>query len=104
MARVRHAVIALLALLGLLVAVQPISARAGGCPLDSVMAMPMHHHSNAPTPMSRDVQNCPVCLGVLPSLPRIEQHVLPPVAIVASPPHALLGIDLGLDPPPPRGA
>jgi len=54
--------------------------------------------------MSRDVQNCPVCLGVLPSLPVVDPHVLPPVALVAGQAHALFGIDPALDPPPPRGA
>jgi len=104
MRRFRHAVIALLAMLGLLVAIQPTIARAA-CPMDPPATMPMmHHHSNAPVPMSRDVQNCPVCLGVLPSLPVIEPRVLPPVTLVAGRAHALFVIDPALDPPPPRGA
>src|SRR5690348_12644129 len=102
MARVRHAVMALLTVLGLLVAIQPTSVRAG-CPLDSAMATSMmHHHSNAPAPTGRAAQNCPVCLGVLPSLPMVEDHVLPPVSVVAVEPRTLLGIDPVLDPPPPR--
>lgn len=104
MARVRHTLMALLALLGLLVAIQPTSARAE-CPADSVTSMPMmHHQSGTPAPMSRDLQNCPVCLGVLPALPLIEPHVLPPVALHGGQPHVLLGIDPAIDPPPPRGA
>jgi hypothetical protein len=105
MARARHAVIALFAVLALLVAVQPISARAAGCPLDSAMTMPrMHHHSNVPAPMSPGAQYCPVCLGVLPPLPAVEAHVLPPVALIVGEPRMLFGIDPALDPPPPRGA
>jgi len=104
MGGLRHAVIALLAMLGLLVAIQPTSARAA-CPMDAPATIPMmHHHSNAPVPMSRDAQNCPVCLGVLPPLPVIEPHVLPPLTLVAGQAHALFGIDPALDPPPPRGA
>jgi len=105
MARIRHTVIALLATLGLLLAVQPIGAQAAACSMDEAAAMPMHRHSNAPAPMSSSgVQYCPACLAVLPSLPIIEPHVLPPVALVAAQPHRLLGIDPALDPPPPRGA
>jgi hypothetical protein len=107
MAGIRQRLVTLLALIGLLVAVQPASARAGACPLDSAAtaAMPMmHHHSGSPSPMNRDVQNCPACLCVLPSLPVIERHVLPPVALVAGQALELSGIDPALDPPPPRGA
>ena len=106
MAVARHWLLSLLALLGLLVAIQPASARAD-CPLDSMpaAAMPMmHHHSGSSAPMSRDLQNCPACLGVLPLLPAIEPHVLLPAAVVAGQPLALSGIDPALDPPPPRGA
>jgi hypothetical protein len=104
MARVRHTLISLLALLGLLVAIQPTSARAT-CAMDEVVAMPtMHHHNSPSAPMGRDAQNCPACLGVLPSLPVVEPRVLPPVAQFASQPHTLLGIDPALDPPPPRSA
>ena len=102
MGRVRHALIGLLALLGLLVAIQPTSARAT-CAMDAVATMPMmHHHGSTPAPISRDIQNCPACLAVLPSLPVVERHVLPPVAHFAGLPHTLRGIDPSLDPPPPR--
>ena len=101
MARVRHALISLLALLGLLVAIQPTSARVT-CAMEAVATM--HHHNSAPAPAPPSQQYCPVCLGVLPTLPVVEPHVLPPVAQFASQPHTLLGIDPALDPPPPRGA
>jgi hypothetical protein len=104
MGHVRHTLIALLALLGLMVATQPISARAT-CTMDAIAAMPtMNHHSRTPVPMNHEAQTCPVCFGVLPSLPVIEPHVLPPVALFAGLPHTLSGIDPALDPPPPRAA
>jgi len=107
MAGICQRLVTLLALIGLVIAVQPASARAAVCLMDSMptATMPMmHHHSGTPSPMSRDIQNCPACLCVLPSLPVIERHVLPPVALVAAQPLALLGIDPALDPPPPRRA
>lgn len=100
MARVRHTLLTLLALLGVLVAIQPTSARVA-CPIDTVATMPMmHHHSPAPASQL----NCPVCLGVLASLPIVEPHLLLPATLFIAQPHTLLGIDPSLDPPPPRGA
>ena len=105
MARVRHMLLSLLAILGLLTALGWTSA-AAGCPLEPQAAMRMMHHSHhAPAaPMGRDVQACPACLAVLAVPAPVQVHAARPFAPLIAKLRPLFGIDPTLDPPPPRGA
>ena len=72
------------------------------CP-DAGASMPfMHHHQGQQAPASADTSFCSACTAVLPSLPLIRSHVLPPVAVLEDGTAMLAGIHVGLDPPPPR--
>lgn len=112
MGRVRHILLSLLAVLGLLTALGWTGV-ALACPSNSVVSAPAMHddgcgHASTPAkPRSanHDGQICAsLCFGVLPQLPEVKAHP----ALAYAPPHSrfqpLSGIDPGLDPPPPRAA
>jgi hypothetical protein len=101
MRRTRHVLLAFLAVLGLasLTAVGVSYA----CPEAGAHMSMMHRHQKQPPPASaNDTSFCPACTAVLPSLPLIRSHVLPPVALFSNGTDVLSGIHVGLDPPPPR--
>src|SRR4051812_11315765 len=99
MARARQMMLALLAVIGIF-SLLPMAGASAACPSDTMASMPMMHHHGQSAPMGRDV--CSTCMAVLPSLPTIEDHPLPSVALPVGLGHQLVGIDPGLDPPPPR--
>ena len=99
MVAARQKLVALLAVIGLLLAISPTAGRAN-CPMKASM---MHHQQRSPAPMGRDLP-CAACTAVLPSLSLIEGLAQPPVAQFAGPHNSLFGINPALDPPPPRGA
>ena len=101
MARARHMLLALLAVIGIF-SLLPMAGASAACPTDTMASMPTMHHHGQSAPMGRDA--CPACIAVLPSLPTIETNALPPVAVSDSQGRQLFGIDPGLDPPPPRAA
>jgi len=112
MVRVRLLLIVLLAVLGLAFELG-WTATAFACPLDTLVTKPVAHDDGCghasqpakPAPMSHDGQLCiAACVAVLPALPLIAPHVLPPVALFSAQPQALRGIDPALDPTPPRAA
>ena len=98
MAALRHLVLAILAATGML-SVFPTVAVADACPMEvsAAHSMPMHHQGQPAAPMNHDQQVCAACVAVLPPPPSIGSHVLPPMVLFR-----LSGIDLALDPPPPR--
>lgn len=101
MARARHLLLALLAVIGL--SVMPMAKASPACPLEAATAsMPMMHHHGPSAPATDN--SCPACLAVLASLPMDEGHVLRPAALSGGLAVQLSGIDPGLDPPPPRPA
>ena len=108
MVGVRHALLVVLAVIGLVTALS-VSSAAVACPA-APTAAPVHHHGacghsvpasqpNQPPPMF-----CAACIAVLPSLPTAEPQVLRPFTSYASNLQSLSGIDPALDPPPPRRA
>lgn len=102
MARARHLLLALLAVIGVL-SVMPMAKASPACPLEAATAsMPMMHHHGSSAPATDN--SCPACLAVLASLPKDEGRALAPAALSASLAEQLSGIDPGLDPPPPRPA
>ena len=106
MARVRHMLIALLAVIGLL-CMPFASAEADACPADTTQAMAMHHQhggTGQPAPADHALAACPACLAVLASPADAGPHRLLPFAPFAETFQPLSGIDPALDPPPPRAA
>jgi hypothetical protein len=100
MRRARHLLLVLLAVIGL-ASVTALSV-SYACP-QAAAAMPfMHHHHGQPATGNADTSFCSACTAVLPSLPLIRSHVLPPVALFRGEGAILSGIHVGLDPPPPR--
>jgi hypothetical protein len=91
----------LLALMGL----ASVTALSVGyaCP-QAAEAMPfMHNHQHGQRAVGTgDTAFCSACTAVLPSQPLIPSHALPPLALFETGQAALSGIDVGLDPPPPR--
>src|SRR3954452_2485889 len=102
MAQVRHMLIALLAVIGLLTV--PGTTAGAACPQSAPAAMPMMHHMQhgQPAPMNHEQQACPACLAVMPSLPPVAPFILSPLPLISGSFQSLAGIDPGLDPPPPR--
>lgn len=99
MARARHMLLAMLAVIGIF-SLLPMAGASAACPSDTTVSMPtMHHHGQA-APMGREA--CPACIAVLPSLPTIEGHPVPPADLSGGQGHQLVGTNPGLDPPPPR--
>ena len=107
MRNVRHMLLALLAIAGLLVGFVPVSARLAApaptaIPMDMAGGSGCDYHS---APVRHGAQNCAItCCAVLPSLPPIAPQTRIAIAPAIGLIHALSGIDLGLDPPPPRAA
>jgi hypothetical protein len=102
MRRARHLLLVLLAVIGL-ASVSALSV-SYACP-QAAAAMPFmhhHHHHGQPATGNADTSFCSACTAVLPSLPLIRSHVLPPVALFRGEGAILSGIHVGLDPPPPR--
>lgn len=98
MAAARHKLVALLAVLGLLMAVLPTAGRAN-CPMKASM---MHHQQRTPAPTGRD-SPCTACTAVLPSL-SLNEGLLQSGSVELVERHgSLSGINPALDPPPPRG-
>lgn len=101
MRRARHILLVVLAVFGL------ASLSAVGvsyaCPEVGTHMPMMHRHHGGQSPASADDTSfCSACTAVLPSLPLIRSHVLPPVALFQNGIDVLSGIHVGLDPPPPR--
>lgn len=111
MTGVRHTLSVFLAVAALLTALTWTST-ALACPSEAmIVAQPMAHHHHAgdkdgcAAPARHRAVVCgPVCLGVLPALPAVEQLAEPHEMIYALSLPALDGIDPLLDPPPPRAA
>jgi hypothetical protein len=102
---VRHAVLVILAVFGLLTTIAWAGA-AAACPAEPSVSTPMHHHNGCEqgVPTDHSVQLCAVCLAVLPSPAVAQTHAVLPFTPVASRLEPLSGIDPALDPPPPRAA
>src|ERR1043166_7935747 len=99
MARVRHLMIALLAVIGLL-SMPLASSGAEACLDDTTHAMAMHHHPHGGTgqqaPTDRALAACPACFAVLPSPADAGARRLLPFAPVAETFRPLSGIDPAL--------
>ena len=101
MRRTGYVLLVLLAVIGL-ASVSAIGV-SYACPeANAHMPMMHHHHGQQPPASDSDTSFCSGCTAVLPPLPLIRSHVLPPVALFQVGIDALSGIHVGLDPPPPR--
>ena len=96
----RHLLLVLLAVFGL-ASVTALRV-SDSCPQAGRAMSLMHHHHGQPAPANADTSFCSACTAVLPSMPLIRSHVLPPVALFEGRVDILSGIHIGLDPPPPR--
>jgi hypothetical protein len=102
MRRVHRALLVLLAVVGL--------AFLGGigvsyaCP-EAAASMPMmhhQHHGQQPPASAGDSGFCATCTAVLPSVAPLGRHLVSPIALFDIGGVTLSGIDIALDPPPPR--
>jgi hypothetical protein len=105
MAGVRHMLLVILAVTGLVSALGAAGA-AAACPAPPPISMPAAHDDGCGhrAPVSHEVLNCAACIAVLPSLGRVEAPVPPRLEAVTESLRSLSGTDPALDPPPPRGA
>jgi hypothetical protein len=102
MRRARHVLLMLFAVIGLAVVAGVGVSRA--CPQVAASMPMMHHHhgQQQQAPASADGSFCVTCTAILPSLARFGPHLASPIALFDQAGVTLSGIDLGLDPPPPR--
>lgn len=102
---VRHALLVIVAVLGLLTT-NGWAGAAAACPAEPAVQMPMQHDAGCKrgVPADHSVQLCAVCLAVLPAPAAVGARaplLFIPVAAQLEP---LSGINPALDPPPPRAS
>ena len=113
MTGVRHHLLALLAVLGLLSALG-WTAGAAACPADphpvmhADMPMAMNHQhqhgSGQAAPDEHAMAACPACLAVMPSRATADPIAPAGLAPLTLAPASFASFDPGLDPPPPRAS